>query len=299
MPITDLHGETQQYHQRRVPFIQKLAAHFKRPVIVFQTSFLFDNGLISDDDALMLEEVLINSKIRKDLLLMINSPGGFGLAAERVVRVCQKYSANGFEVLVPHQAKSAATIICFGSTKVWMGETSEIGPIDPQLTVNRRRVSVYNILKSYDNLLVRASRTKGRIEPFLQQLSVYDPRYVEQLRQEQKLSEAMAVQLLRTGMMKGHSTRRIRRRIEPFINPERTLEHGRPIFREQAAECGIAVGKIDIKDPIWSTIWDLHQRYEYVMSMQNAKLVESATTSFALHGHLHGHPVHHKEEDEP
>jgi hypothetical protein len=297
MPIADLHGETQQWHARRVPLIKKIEAHFKKVVIVFQTSFHFDNGSISDDDALMLEEVLVDSKIRKDLLLMVNSPGGFGLAAERIVRVCKKYSVNGFEVLVAHQAKSAGTIICFGSNKIWMGETSEIGPIDPQLRINRRQVSVYNILKSYDDLMRRAGQARGRIEPFLQQLSVYDPRYIQQLRQEMKLSEAMAVQLLQSGMMKGQTTAQIRKRIDPFINPEQTLEHGRPIFREQAEQCRLAIGRINVADAIWPTIWDLHQRYEYVMGMQSAKVVESVTTSFTLHGH-HGHPVHQK-EDEP
>lgn len=298
MPIADLQAETSQVHARRVPFIQKLEEHFKKFVIVFQTSFLFDNGLIDDDDALMLEEVLVNSKIRNDLLLFINSPGGFGLAAERIVRVCQKYSTNGFEVLVAHKAKSAATIVCLGSKKIWMGETSEMGPVDPQLRIGRGQVSVYNILKSYDQLLGRAGRVRGRIEPYLQQLSVYDPRYMEQLRQEMRLSETMAVQLLRTGMLKGHSTPRVRQRIKPFIDPEKTLEHGRPIFREQAEVCGLAIGRIDISDPIWSTVWDLHQRYEYVMGNQHAKLVESTSSSFVLHGHLHGHPVHHN-GDEP
>jgi len=54
MPIFDLQAETQQIHARRVPFIRKLEAHFKKSVIVFQTSFLFDTGLIDEDDALML-----------------------------------------------------------------------------------------------------------------------------------------------------------------------------------------------------------------------------------------------------
>ena len=298
MPIADLQGETQQAHPRCVPFIQKLEAHFKRPVVVFQTSFTFENGYISDDDALMLEEILVDSKIRKDLLLVVSSAGGIGLAAERIIRVCKKYSTNGFEVLVPHQAKSAATILCFGATKIWMGETSEIGPIDPQLRISRRQVSVHNILKSYDGMLDRASRARGRIEPFLQQLSVYDPRYMEQLRQEMRLSEAMAAQLLRQKMMKGRSTAQVRQRIRPFIDPEQTLEHGRPIFREQAEQCGLAIGKVDIADTIWPTVWDLHMRYEHVMGTQSAKLVESASASFALHGHIHGQAVHHG-GDEP
>jgi hypothetical protein len=288
MSLRDLQLETAQAHERRAPLIRQIEEHFGRPVVVLQTSFHFDNGMIGDDDALMLEEVLIGSKIRKDLLLIINSPGGFGLAAERIVRVCRKYSVNGFDALVPHQAKSAATIVCFGANKIWMGETSELGPIDPQLRIGSRQVSVYNILTSYDQLMRKAAATRGKIEPFLQQLSVYDPRYIAQLKQDMALSETMAIELLKAGMLSGRTLPDIKRCIRPFVDPKQTLEHGRAIFREQVSKCGLQTGVLPIDEKVWPVVWDLHIRYEHVMNSHHAKMVESAKASYSMPGMRHG-----------
>lgn len=282
--IGKVQQEYLQAHETRKKLISAIEKRFDRRVVVFQTSFSLREGFIGDDDATMLEEILLNGKIRKDLLLIINSPGGFGLAAERVVNVCRRYSSNGYDVLVPHMAKSAATIVCFGANTVWMGETSELGPIDPQLQIEKRLVSVYNILKSYNDLLLRATKTKGRIEPYLQQLQAYDPRYMQQLQQEMELSKALAIQLLQGGMMKGRPKQKITKCIQMFIDPRLTLEHGRPIYYPEAKRCGISAEVIKSDDVIWETIWELQLRYDYVLNNQSAKIVESVEDSYSMGG---------------
>jgi hypothetical protein len=277
--------ETDQAHEVRIPLIQKVERHFDRKLVVFQTSFNFENGIIEDRDAVMLEEMLLSSKAGEKLLLMINSPGGFGLSAERIVRICRKYSNEKFEVLVPRMAKSAATIICFGAKQIWMSNTSELGPVDPQLIVKKRRLSVFNILRSYRELMNKATSTKGKIEPYLQQLMVYDPRYMKQLEQEMELSEKMAVQLLQTGMLKGKSRRDICRRIKIFLNPEETLEHGRPIYREEVQKCGIITREIKLDSIMWDDVWSLQMRYDFIMSHELGKIVETAEDSYMIRGY--------------
>ncbi|MBI4352329.1 MAG: hypothetical protein HY593_00235 [Candidatus Omnitrophica bacterium] len=291
--LSRVHAEAEQWHSGRVDLLRRIERYFQKRILVFQTSFFFDNGLITDGDAAMLEEVLLSSKIRDNLLLLINSSGGFGLAAERIIRVCRKYSKSGFEVLVPHMAKSAATLVCLGSKKVWLGETSELGPVDPQLAVQNRRISVHNIIKNYDRLLSRAALAKGRIEPYLQQLSVYDPRTIEQLRQELKLSEEMSIRLLRTGMMKGQGEKAIRTLIRVFIDPEETLQHGRPIYHERAKDCGIIIGTLGLDNPIWNAIWELQLRYDHVLNRAYGKLFEAVGSSFTMPGYRSsaGEPV--------
>jgi len=81
--------------------------------ISFFTSFVYPVG-IQDGDADMIEDVLQHTKISNQLCLIINSPGGDALAAERIVHICQTYSKNGFIVIVPRRAKSAATMIALG-----------------------------------------------------------------------------------------------------------------------------------------------------------------------------------------
>ena len=88
--------------------------------------------MIDDSDSTMIEEVLRNLDLSNGLALIINSPGGDGLAAERIINVCRKYSkTNEFWAIVSDKAKSAATMVCFGASKILMSETSELGPIDP------------------------------------------------------------------------------------------------------------------------------------------------------------------------
>lgn len=74
--------------------------------------------------------------LSKGLIIMINSPGGDGLAAERIINVCRSYSGTGeYQVIVPGKAKSAATMVCFGASAIYMSPTSELGPVDPQIVI--------------------------------------------------------------------------------------------------------------------------------------------------------------------
>lgn len=72
----------------------------------------------------------------KDIDFIINSPGGSPDDAYRIIRTLR----NNFErvnVVVPFWAKSAATLLSLGATKIIMGEFGEFGPLDIQIGVER------------------------------------------------------------------------------------------------------------------------------------------------------------------
>jgi ClpP class serine protease len=98
-------------------------------------------------------------------------------------------------------------MICFGASKIIMGATSELGPIDPQLTIPEsgviKRFSVYNVVESYRDLFSRAVNEKGNLQPYLQQLANYDEREIKELKAALSLSEDIAIRTLASGMMKG------------------------------------------------------------------------------------------------
>ncbi len=183
--------QTQAHPTRRELFIT-LEKLLKRPVITFFTSFRFP-VMIDDSDPAMLEGVLQKMDLSEGFALVINSPGGDGLAAERIINVCKSYSGtNEFWAIVPAKAKSAATMICFGASKIFLGSTSELGPIDPQITIQAeeslKRFSAYNIVESYRDLFGRAIKEKGNLQPYLQQLSNYDEREIKELQTAIELS---------------------------------------------------------------------------------------------------------------
>ncbi len=64
-----------------------------RTAVAFFTSFRYP-VMIEEGDADMIEEILQVTDLRKGLILVLDSPGGDALAAERIVRICREYSSR-------------------------------------------------------------------------------------------------------------------------------------------------------------------------------------------------------------
>ncbi len=210
MTYSSVLEETHQGHTIREPIFRKLEKQLgiNKKVVCFFTSFRWP-VILDDADADMLEEVLQNTDMKgKELFLLLNSPGGDALAAERIVNICRSFSGGGFSVIVPKMAKSAATMICFGAKKIIMSKTSELGPIDPQIGIRDDRGNVYKylaaheVLESYQELMTKANRTTGKVDPYLQQLARFDARDIRSIRSAVQLSESIAVKSLKEGIFK-------------------------------------------------------------------------------------------------
>ena len=279
--------EVNQHHRLRKPLYQRVEtalAGFK--IVALFTSFTHP-VILNDGDADMLEEVLSNTSFNgKRLALVLNSPGGEGLAAERIVNLCRTYSNNDFIVVVPKAAKSAATIVCLGAREVVMSATSELGPIDPQILISDeqgrsvRYQAAHEILESYAELMRSANKTKGRIEPFLQQLARYDARDVQGIKSAQSLSEAIAINLLKTGIFSKLSRSQIKAKIRPLTDPHLTIDHGRPLFPSALAKCGLNIRVIANSDPLWRSIRELYIRLSHLTDGDYPKVIESEDESY-------------------
>ncbi|MCX6647443.1 MAG: hypothetical protein NTY09_13950 [bacterium] len=280
--IKNVLAEENQTSTTRVHLFRELEKLLGRPVITYFTSFVYP-VIIDDSDAVMIEGVLQHIDQSKGFALIIDSPGGDGLAAERIINICRSYSKTGeYWVIVPNQAKSAATIICLGASKIFMSATSELGPIDPQLTIKEasslKRYSVYNLIESYESLFGRAVRAKGNLEPYLQQLARYDERDIKEFRSVLDLSEDIAIKVLKSGMMKGDT--KIREKMQIFLSPKSTKIHARPIFRDEAKKCGLNIDSIDIDSKLWELIFELYIRTNHFVNTKVTKCIECEKDSF-------------------
>jgi hypothetical protein len=253
-----------------------------RHVIAFFTSFVWP-VTISDADPDMIEEAL--EKIPddgKEIVLLINSPGGEGVVAERIVNVLRSYSPTGkFSVIVPRKAKSAATMICFGACRIGMSKTSELGPVDPQIAISNEKgqtVSVHaahEIIESYEELMDKANRTKGKVEPYLQQLARFDAKDIRRIRSAQALSASISINCLRTGVMTGRSHAYIEKKLKPFLDPTYTKTHSRPIYRDTAEQCGLPVESYDLRGTVWTLVSALYMRLNHYCTARASKAVET------------------------
>jgi hypothetical protein len=277
--------EATQDHSTRKWLYPKIAKALggNKVVVSLFTSFYWP-VLLADTDADMLEELLHGCDCAsKELVLVINSPGGEAFAAERIVNICRSFSRSGFKVIVPKMAKSAATMVCLGATEINMSPTSELGPVDPQIPIQDgdevRYLAAHEIIESYTDLFKKANKTKGRLEPFLQQLQRFDARDIRRIVSAQELSASIAVKSLKDGMLSKLTENEIRKKITPFLDPKITKAHGRPIYHDVAEKCGLNVKVHDISGDLWQLVWELYMRCNNVVSypqLRTSKLIECA-----------------------
>ena len=283
--------ESGQGFELRQPLYRRLQAHRNgRAIVALFISFMGD-GQLEQIDADMLEEVLINTNCKKGISLMLNAPGGDGLAAERIIKICRSYSENDFEAIVPSRSKSAATIVCLGSDRILMGPTSELGPVDPQVFYDfgyggaPHLLPADTIVDSYERLFEKATVPEPvgvRIEPYLQQLLRFDDVYVQNLRNMQSLSDDIELRNAKLSMLKGKKDGEIKKLLKPFTDPSESKDHGRGIFREEARKCGLNIEPIDRHDELWSTIRALYTRCDFVVSKSEgpSKLIETTEDKY-------------------
>lgn len=276
--------EQDQAHETRKHHFVELEKQLGRPVVSYFTSFRFPVS-IEDSDADLLEGILQGLDLSGGFALVISSPGGNGLASERIVNICRSYSGTGeYWTVVPAKAKSAATMICLGASRILMDPTAELGPIDPQLTMVKdgatQRFSAVNVVESYDELFARAVRETGNLEPYMQQLANYDEREIKEFRAAIELSEDIAVRSLAVGMMEGTAEAEIKERIGTFLTLDRAKTHGRPIYATEAMQCGLNVEMVGVKSALWERINELYLRTDSYVSTRVSKCVESKNHSF-------------------
>jgi len=276
--------ERGQSHETRKAAITELEKAVGRPIVSLFTSFKYP-VILSDDDADMLEALLQTMDLQNGIALLLSSPGGSGLAAERIINICRKYSGTGdYWAIIPGKAKSAATMVSFGASKIYMGPASELGPIDPQLSVSEdgreKRFSICNVVDSYKELFKLATKETGNLQPYLQQLQRYDAREIKDFEDAISLSEDIAVRALKTGMMSAEDESNIKEKIKVFLTPEETKSHGRLIDRDKAESCGLVIEKLALNSKIWKLSYELQIRLNTFVSSQVAKCIENSQYSY-------------------
>jgi ATP-dependent protease ClpP protease subunit len=284
--IRKVWDEQSQHHNTRSKIITEIDQILGRPIVVYYTSFNYPVS-IEDSDADMLEGLLQKMDLSKGLALVINSPGGYGTAAERIINVCKSYSGTGeFWAIVTNRAKSAATMICLGASKIFMAPTSELGPIDPIFVCtkddgSRMRVSLYNLVKNYEKIFGEAVKTTGHLEPYLQQLAHYDSREMKEFEHAVALAEDIAINSLQSCMMKGSQREDIKKRIGIFLTPETKLTHERAIYLPEASKCGLKIETLIPKQRLWELLYELHIRTNNIVNTNVSVIIESSQYSFA------------------
>lgn len=94
-------------------------------------------------------ELLYDTDRRDTLVVILQTLGGLAEVSERIIETIRdRYSKLYF--VIPGYAMSAGTILAMGGDKIYMGYSSSLGPIDPQIFQGDRFLSALGYLNEYD-----------------------------------------------------------------------------------------------------------------------------------------------------
>lgn len=205
----------------------------------------------------------------KKLDLFLYSVGGLTDVPWRIVSMIREF-AEEFSALIPYKALSAASMISLGADEIVMSRKGELGPIDPQLSIQRggeggtavqEQIAVEDIM-SY----VRFLREKAGLSdqaalagPVTALAGKLDPWILGQINRAHSHIRLVARKLLTA---RGKSQTRDEQSIQVIIETlaEKTYQHGHAIGRREARDIGLNISHPS--ESLERLMWELFEAYE-------------------------------------
>ena len=234
---------------------------------------------IHNRDVIQFEDMLRSAGDSKKGFLILNSSGGNGDAAEKLLSMCRERFKDGFTIIVPNFAKSAATMMCLGADKIMMGYLAELGPIDPQITLpGDPPVPARSLIDGLE--MVRARIESG--DPpsmYLSMLQRLKPEIISMCVSAIANVECFAMDWLSRYMLRSDPEHAAK--VAEWLSDGQTYKsHGKVIdYCEAKDTLKLNVERMDPDSKLWCMVWELYVRS--VVFMQNrgsstAKMFESS-----------------------
>lgn len=236
-------------------------------------------NLIDRDDILGFGDLLHNVSPNENLDLMLHTPGGDIDAAEKLISMVRTRVGNGrLRIIVPDFAKSAGTLMALGADTILMSDTSELGPIDPQITLrdahgNLVRHSVQAYLDAYETYAEALRQNPGDTAAHIM-LGKLDPAFLKLCRAACDRALKFAESQLQTGMFRLGQPGNFTQIASDLMDTKKWLSHGQMIGYADAQQMGLNVEYLDPVSVRWQAYWRLYSLQRLAVG-DRQKLFES------------------------
>lgn len=215
------------------------------------------NAQLDRSDVLGFVDLLHNVPHGEPIDLLLHTPGGDVDATEKLVNMLrERVGDEELRIIVPDFAKSAGTLMALGADNILMSDSSELGPIDPQVTLKDPNGhifghSIFNYLQAYAE--AAASFRAAPLDPVAQaQFARFDPTTVKKFEMIRERTRLFAEKLLIPRV--ANYTKITSQLLDIRAYPS----HGQMIGWEEAQRLGIQVEYRPMDDPTWRKYWALY-----------------------------------------
>ena len=241
----------------RRKYLSALSNHTERATIFYGSAWMearpeVPSGALSvgmgDVNGFM--EACSNAKDSTKLDLILTSPGGSAEAAESIMGYLRT-QFDHIRVIVPVAAMSAATMMALSADEIVMGTHSQLGPIDPQFTIQTpdgpRTAPGQAIIDQFEQAKIEC-QDPANIPAWVPLLRGLAPGLLAVCASARALAEEFARRALAAHMFAGESDAENKAEAAAawFANFSAFKSHGRRVSRDDAREQGIKI--IDLED---------------------------------------------------
>ena len=213
----------------------------------------------------------------KRIDLFLYSIGGHTEVPWRIATMIREL-ASEFFVLIPYKAHSAATLISIGADGIVMGPKGELGPIDPQLSIQRgvtpetvvqEMIAVEDIMSYVRFLRETAGLTdqSALVGPLSMLAQKLDPWVLGSINRAHLHIRSVARKLLTSRGDKGKilDEQRMSAIVETLA--QKIYQHGHAIGRREAEDLGLEI--IRPENSLESEMWQLFEAYEELCKLRS------------------------------
>jgi membrane-bound ClpP family serine protease len=256
-------------------------------LIVYFANILHPNGSINAFDVTPFQDLILDCAQGSDIDLLLQTSGGDIDAAEKLVYMLRE-RAKSLRVIVTDRAKSAGTLIALAADSILMSPTSELGPIDPQVTITQpdgkqltRPAQSY--LDGLDEIKQDVVRNNGQLNPaYFPLLSQLDLALIDYCKKASERSREFAEKWLCRNMLK-NDTAKAKAIAGRLADVKAYRSHAMVIDCQEAIQLGLNIEPQDIEGELWSKLWKLHAASDMNCRTTGvAKMFESNRVSLAF-----------------
>lgn len=276
---------TPDFDRIRRRYLMEMNRLTGRAVILYATAWFESRPIPPADLQIGLPDIqgfmeTVSNIRERELDLILHSPGGSAEAAESLVEYLRQ-RFDHIRVFIPVAAMSAATMMALSADELFMGQHSQLGPIDPQFIINTpegaRSAPAKAILNQFE-LAKRECRETENLAAWIPILRTYAPGLLTQCEDSQKLAEDIVAGWLGRYMMNGEedAADKSREIAEWFADYESFRSHGRRVGRDQAREIGLKVVNLEDDDGLQDAVLSVHHAAMHTFSGTPAqKIIEN------------------------
>ena len=261
-------------YRERVAIFKQIETLRKRPLISYITSIRpgLSSSMATDAITRIIEQVekIPNSEESVDFLIISN--GGDPIVSLRVISILRERFRH-IAVLVPYVAYSAATVLALGADEIIMHPYSNLGPVDPQVTISRRDLSGQQTMEfSAEDIRNYVEFVKNDVGITDQQhlitalsslLSEVGPTHIGYTKRSQQLLLTLSTKMLEAQMHDKNKAAATAQSLNSAF-----FHHGYAVARSEAKSIGLNVTYPDSE--LEKLMWDIWKDYSDEMQCDNA-----------------------------